>query len=290
MILVVGATGKVGREVVRQLSASDVPVRALVRDPARASHIRLPGGDIVVGDLSRPDSLDAALSGADRVFLASPADPDQVELQGNLVQASKRRGVDRIVKVSVAGGPDAATQIGRWHWTTEKQIEASGLGFTMLRPSLFMQQTLRFAPSIAASGSFALPCGSGEVALVDCRDVAAVAVAALTEDGHERRIYDVTGPEALSFEAVADAIAQAVGRKITYVHVAPDYARKQMLAEGVPVWLADDMLVLFASIREGYGGAVTDTVQTVTGERPRTYIQFARDHAADFREGRGLVN
>ena len=290
MILVVGATGKVGREVVRQLSASDAPVRALVRDPARASHIRLPGVDIAVGDLSRPDSLDAALSGVDRVFLASPAHPDQVELQGNLVQASKRRGVNRIVKVSVAGGPDAATQIGRWHWTTEKQIEASGLGFTMLRPSLFMQQTLRFAPSIAATGSFAMPCGSGEVPLVDCRDVAAVAVAALTEDGHDRRIYDLTGPEALSFEAIADAIAQAAGRKITYVHVPPDYARKQMLAEGVPVWLADDMLVLFGAIREGYGGAVTDAVQKVTGERPRSYLQFARDHASDFREGRGLVN
>jgi hypothetical protein len=89
---------------------------------------------------------------------------------------------------------------------------------------------------------------------------------------------------------VAEAIGQAVGRKITYVHVPPDYARRQMLAEGVPVWLADDMLVLFASIREGYGGVATDTVQKVTGEGPRTYLQFARDHAAEFREGRGLVN
>jgi uncharacterized protein YbjT (DUF2867 family) len=290
MILVVGATGNVGREVVRQLVAGGAPLRALVRDPARASHIRLPGVDIVVGDLARPETLDPALAGVDRVFLTSPAEPDQVELQGNLVQACKRCGVGHVVKVSVAGGPDAATQIGRWHWTTEKQIEASGLGFTMLRPSLFMQQTLRFAPSIAASGSFALPCGAGEVPLVDCRDVAAVAVAALTQESHDRRIYDLTGPEALSFEAVADAISQAVGRKVDYVHVPPDYARKQMLADGVPRWLADDMLVLFAAIREGYGGAVTDTVFRVTGERPRSFLQFARDHAADFREGRDRVH
>lgn len=290
MILVVGATGKVGREVIRQLAVAGEPVRALVRNPARASHIRLPGVEIAVGDLRQPETLDAALGGVARVFLASPAEPDQVELQANLVQASKRKGVERIVKISVAGGPDAATQIGRWHWTTEKQIEASGLGFTMLRPSLFMQQTLRFAPSVAATGTFALPCGSGEVPLVDCRDIAAVAVAALTRDGHERRIYDVTGPEALSFEGVAEAISQAVGRKVTYVHVAPEYARKQMLADGVPVWLADDMLVLFGSIREGYGGVVTDTVQKVTGEGPRTYLQFARDHAAEFREGHPLVN
>jgi len=290
VILVVGATGNVGREVVRQLAAAGAPLRALVRNPAKASHIRLPGVDVVVGDLTRPETLDAALSGVDRVFLASPAHPDQVEHQGNLVQACKRSGAGRVVKVSVAGGPDAATQIGRWHWTTEKQIEASGLGFTMLRPSLYMQQTLRFAPSIAASASFALPCGSGEVPLVDCRDVAAVAVAALMSDDHDRRIYDLTGPESLSFEAVAAAIGQAVGRKVDYVHVPPDYARKQMLADGVPAWLADDMLLLFASIREGYGGAVTDTVQKVTGERPRSFLQFARDHAADFREGQPLVN
>ena len=290
MILVVGATGNVGREVVRQLASAGAPIRALVRDPARASHIRLPGVDVIVGDLARPESLDAALSGVDRVFLASPAEPDQVELQGNLVRACNRLGVGRIVKVSVAGGPDAATQIGRWHWTTEKQIEASGLGFTMLRPSLYMQQSLRFARSIAASGSFALPCGSGEVPLVDSRDVASVAVAALTRDGHDRKIYDLTGPEALSFEAVAAAIGQAIGRKVDYVHIPPDYARKQMLADGVPPWLADDMLVLFAAIREGYGGAVTHTVQEVTGEKPRPFLQFARDHAADFLEGRPVLH
>jgi uncharacterized protein YbjT (DUF2867 family) len=246
--------------------------------------------DVTAGDLARPETLDAALSGVDRVFLTSPAGPDQVELQGNMVHACKRRGVRQIVKVSVAGGPDAATQIGRWHWTTEKQIEASGLEFTMIRPNLFMQQTLRFASSVASSGSFALPCGSGEVPLVDARDVAAVAVAALSAAGHDRRIYDVTGPEALSFDAIADAISQATGLKVSYVHVPPDYARKQMLADGVPPWLADDMLVLFAAIREGYGGAVTNTVLEVTGERPRPFLQFARDHAADFREGRGLVH
>jgi uncharacterized protein YbjT (DUF2867 family) len=286
VILVVGATGKVGREVVRQLATAGASFRALVRDPARASHIRLPGVEIIAGDLARPETLEPALAGVDRVFLASPAEPDQVELQGNLIHVCKRLGVGRIVKISVAGGPDAATQIGRWHWTTEKQIEAAGLGFTMLRPSLYMQQTLRFAPSVASSGSFSLPCGAGEVPLVDCRDVAAVAVAALTGEDHDQHVYDVTGPEALTFEAVADAIGQAIGKKVSYVHVPPDYARKQMLADGVPRWLADDMLVLFASIREGYGGAPTDTVLRVTGERPRSYQQFARDYAAEFLEGR----
>ena len=290
MILVVGATGKVGQEVCRQLSAADVQARALVRDPVRATNVRLPGVQVVVGDLGRPASLDAALSGVDRVFLASPAEQDQVALQGNLVQACHRAGVRQVVKVSVAGGPDAATQIGRWHWTTEKQIEATGLGFTMLRPNLFMQQMLRFAPAIATHGSFALPCGAGEVSIVDARDVASVAVVALTQPGHDRKIYDLTGPEALSFEAMADAIGHAIDRKVTYLHVAPDYALKQMLGEGLPRWLAEDMLVLFASIREGYGAAVSDAVPRITGRPAGTFAQFARDYAAVFREGKAPVH
>lgn len=286
MILVTGATGKVGQEVVRQLAAANVPVRALVRDPMRASDIRLPGVEIAVGDLAAPDTLDKALSGIDRVFLLSAADPEQVALQGNAIDASKRAGVRHVVKVSVAGGPDSGTQIGRWHWTTEKQLESSGIGFTMLRPNLFMQQTLTLAPSIAATGSFSVPMGTGEVAMVDTRDVAAVAVRALTTDGHDRKIYDLTGPEALSFDAMADLISEAIGKRVSYVHVPPEYARKQMLADGVPRWLADDMLVLFSTFREGYGSAVSQTVEKVTGQKPRTFRQFARDYAQRFRDGK----
>jgi uncharacterized protein YbjT (DUF2867 family) len=286
VILVTGATGKVGQEVVRQLAAAGVPARALVREPTRASHIRLPGIEIVVGDLARPETLPPAFAGVDRVFILSPAAPDQVELQSNALEAARRAGARHIVKVSVAGGPDAGTQIGRWHWATEKQIEASGLGFTFLRPTLYMQQICAYAPSIAATGTFAAPVGAGEVAVVDARDVAAVAVATLTEDGHDRRIYDLTGPEALSYDAMADAISEAIGKRVAYAHIPPEYARKQMLADGLPRWLADDMIVLAASFREGYGAAVTHTVAEVTKQKPRSFRQFAHDYAHVFREGR----
>jgi uncharacterized protein YbjT (DUF2867 family) len=286
VILVLGATGKVGQEVVRQLAAAGVPVRALVRDPARASHIRLPGVEIAVGDLGQPETLDRALTGVDRLFLLSPPHPDQVELQGNGIDAARRAGTRHIVKVSVAGGPDSGTQIGRWHWTTEKQIEASGVVFTFLRPNFYMQQMLIFAPSIAATGSFSLPMGTGEVSLVDARDVAAVAVCALTEEGHDRKIYDLTGPEALSFDAIADELSRATGKRISYVHVPPEYARKQLFGSGMPRWLVDDMLILCASFRDGYGAGVSSTVRDVTHQPPRTFGQFARDYAQVFREGK----
>jgi uncharacterized protein YbjT (DUF2867 family) len=285
VILVTGATGKVGQEVVRQLATAGVPARALVRDPTLASPIRIPGIDIVVGDLARPETLTAAFAGAEKVFLLTPAAPDQVELQSNALEAARRAGARHIVKVSVAGGPDAGTQIGRWHWTTEKQIEASGLGFTFLRPTLYMQQILAYAPSIAATSSFSAPMGAGEIAVVDTRDVASVAVTVLTEDGHDRRIYDLTGPEALSYDRMADAISDAIGKKVVYAHVPPEYTRKQMIADGFPRWLVDDMLVLAASFRDGYGATVTSTVAEVTKHPPRSFRQFARDYANVFREG-----
>jgi uncharacterized protein YbjT (DUF2867 family) len=149
-----------------------------------------------------------------------------------------------------------------------------------------MQQMCAYAPSIAATGTFSAPVGAGEVAVVDTRDVAAVAVASLTGEGHDRRIYDLTGPEALSYDAMADAISEATGRRVAYAHVPPEYAKKQMMAEGVPRWLAEDMIVLAASFRDGYGATVTQTVAEVTGQKPRTFRQFAREYAGAFRGGR----
>ncbi len=286
VILVTGATGKIGREVVRQLSGAGVPARALVRDPDRAAFLRLPGIEVVVGDFRKPRTLDAALAGVDRVFLLSPPDPLQVEMQGNVIEAAKRAGARLIVKISVGGGPDASTQIGRWHWSTEKQLQASAIPFTLLRPNLFMQTLLALAPSIAATGAFHLPMGDGRVSVVDTRDIAAVAVCALTQPGHERKIYDVTGPEAISFGTMAEEISQAIGRKVTYVDVSPERAREEMLGNGIAPWLVDDMLVLFRSYREGYGAAVSGAVSQVTRREPRTFRQFAHDYARVFREGK----
>ncbi|MGH9317393.1 MAG: SDR family oxidoreductase [Thermoanaerobaculia bacterium] len=286
MILVTGATGKIGREVVRQLSGAGVPARALVRDRQKAVFLALPGIDLVVGDLRKPRTLDAALRGVDRVFLLSPADPLQVEMQGNAIDAAKRAGVQLIVKISVGGGPDASTQIGRWHWATEKQLGASRIPFTLLRPNLFMQGMLAFAPSIAETGAFHLPMGNGRVSVVDTRDIAAVAVCALTLPGHAQKIYDLTGPEAISFETMAQEISQAVGSRVIYKDVSPEQAREEMLDGGLLPWLADDMLVLFRSYREGYGAAVSGAISEVTRREPRSFRQFAKDYARLFREGK----
>ena len=283
MILVTGATGNVGREVVRQLAAEGLPVRALVHSPERSAELAAPGVEIAVGDLEKPQTLDSALSGVDRLFLVSPPDPKLPEREGNAIDAARRAGVRCAVKISVAGGPDAATQIGRWHWAVEKQLEVSCIPSTILRPNLFMQNTFGWLPRIAADGAFHVPMGDGRVSAVDARDVAAVGVAALKALGLPQRLYDLTGPEAISFESMAREIAEAAGRPVEYVDVTPGQWKKEMLHD-LPEWLVDDMVVLYGIFRLGYGAAVSPAISEITGKPPRSFGDFVRDHAARFRQ------
>jgi len=286
MILVTGATGRVGREVVRQLVASKVPVRALVRSAERAGDLAGPGVELAVGDLEDSGSLDRAFAGVERLFLASRAEPKLPEREGNAIEAARRAGVKFIVKVSVSGGPDAPTQIGRWHWATEKRLAGSGIASTILRPTLYMQGTFLWLPEIADSGHIHLPLGEGRASAVDARDVAAVAVKALQSGGLPQPLYDVTGPAALSFDEIAKEISEAAGKPVVYVDVTPRQWKKERLAAGMPAWLVEDMLFLYGAYREGYGASVSTAVHEVAGRDPLSFRQFARDHAARFRDGR----
>jgi len=286
MILVTGATGRVGREVVRQLAASKLPVRALVRSVERAGDLAGPGVELAVGDLEDPASLDRALAGVKSVFLASRAEPKLPEREGNAIEAARLAGVKFIVKVSVSGGPDAPTQIGRWHWATEKRLAGSGIASTILRPTLYMQGTFLWLPDISESGHIHLPMGDGRASAVDARDVAAVAVRAIQAGGLPQPLYDVTGPAAVSFDEIASEISEASGRRVVYVDVTPRQWKKERLAAGVPAWLVEDMLFLYGAYREGYGAALSSTVRDVTGRDPRSFREFARDYAVRFREGR----
>lgn len=283
MILVTGATGNVGSELVRQLSAQGARVRALVRNPARAAGLQLPNVEVVRGDLGEPASLDAALKGVERVFLLSSVDERQVELQGNVVAAARRAGVQHLVKLGAAGTSlDSPVAVGRAHAQTEKDIEASGIPYTFLRPTLFMQFMLTHAPTIQSQGAFYLPLRDGKVAMVDVRDIAAVAAAVLTRPGHEGKAYTVTGPEALSMDEAAATLGRVLGRPVKYVDVPPDAARQAMLAQGIPAWFVEDLLKLMDAFAAGYGAMVSPDVQAVTGAPGRTFEQLVRDFAPAF--------
>jgi uncharacterized protein YbjT (DUF2867 family) len=284
VILVTGATGLVGGAVVRQLAAQGVPVRALVRSPEKAAALAGPTVESVVGDFARLETLGPALQGVTRALLISHHDVRQVELQGNFVEATRRAGPVHVVKLSgLATAPGSPSQSGRWHAETEAQIRDAGLPWTFLHPPYFMQNLLRAAPAIAAHGILTAAMTDGRIAMVDARDVAAVAAATLTGPGHAGQTYVITGPEALSHARVAEILSEAVGRRIAYRDIELDALRAQLVAAGTPPWLVQLRLEFTSLLREGFAAVVTDTVTRTTGRAPRTFAVFAAEHAARFR-------
>lgn len=280
-ILVTGATGTFGAAVAEMLQRAGEPVRVLVRDPARFTGA---GVQVAIGDFADPTSLDAALSGIERVFLASFDRPEMPALQRNLLEAARRQGVRHIARISTMGvenprfGPIMAD-----HARGERQIEQSGLEFTHLRPSWVLQN---FLPTSAATpvrdGKIRLPAGDGRVSFVDARDVAAVAVEVLTKAGHEGHTYELTGPDARSHAELAEALSAATGRAITYEDLPPEVYISELTAAGWPPASIESMDTLFADVRVGGAAVLTGEVQRVTGRPPLSIHDFARDHAELF--------
>ena len=282
-ILVTGATGTVGRHVVRALAARQMPVRAFVRDTGRAAAMLGPGVDLAAGDFADRGSLDRALSGVDRLFLACGNLPGQVGFECAAIDAAAAAGVSRVVKLS---GPDAATGspliFERWHGEIEDHLARSGLPAVRLRPRTYMTNLLAYARSIAQTQMIFAPAGTAAISFVDPRDVDEVAAEALAGDAHEGRTYTLTGPAAITFEEVAAALTAATGRPVTYVSVSDEDARRAMAADGLPPMVADAIVAIFASQRAGSMAGTTTTVHDVTGRAPRSIADFAGDYAAAF--------
>jgi uncharacterized protein YbjT (DUF2867 family) len=276
VILVTGATGNVGRPLVGLLSDAGVPFRAFVRDPERARAALGPTVESAEGDFAEPATLDAALGGVERMFLLS----GNSELETGAVEAAVRAGVGRVVKQSALGVGLAPPP---FHRRIEEALERSGLGFTHLRPTAFMQTLAAYLPAlIDAGGTFRLPAGAGRVAWVDTRDISAVAFRALTEDGHEGETYPITGPETLSMAEVAEKLSVATGRPIRYEDVPPDAARELMVQNGLPPSFAEFLVAFYGLVNEGATDFVTETIPRVTGAPGRTFGAFAEEHASSF--------
>ena len=286
-VLVTGATGQVGGAVLEELVRRGVQARAMVRTEDGSDALAARGVESVIGDLERPETLPGALSGAGRVFLMSRDDPNQPEMEGALIEAAGRAGVGRIVKLSASGAaPGSPVALMRRHVQAERILEASGVGYTILRPQLYMQNLLRFGPSVAMEGRFAAPMDDHRFALVDVRDVARVAAAALTEDAHAGAAYVVSGPEALSYGAAAEAIGAAIGEEVAYEPAEPGAFRDELVAErGLPRWRAEELAFTASAYGGGAGELVTDIVRRVGREPPRTFEEFAKEHANHFAGG-----
>src|SRR6202521_114374 len=285
MILVTGATGLNGRELVRRLSERGVPVRALVRNPAKAAALAaLPNVEIVEGDMAQPETLAGALRGVDRAMLISSSDPAMLDVQSNFIAAAAKAGVRHVVKLSgIMPELDSPFRFARMHGEIERRLEASGMAFTHLRAGEFMPAYFRQVPSIIAKGALFLPMENARIASIDVGDIADVATTVLTSSGHEGKIYPLTGPEPLGMAGGAQKLAAATAKAIRYVNVAPEDAKKAQLAAGVPPYLADALVELFAERRRGTEGQVSPVPETLLGRRPTSFDEFAVRNAAIFR-------
>jgi uncharacterized protein YbjT (DUF2867 family) len=281
-ILVTGATGTVGRNVIACLSRKNAPTRAAVRDTAKARREFGEAIEISAFDFEDVASFAPALEGIDKVFVLPPLIPNEVEVTNALVDAAKSAGVRHIVKLSAIGAdPTASFVIGKWHGETEQHIRESGVAFTFLRPNSFMQNFINYFPP--RGGAIYLPWGDGKASFVDTRDIGAVAAEALTGEGHENATYELTGPEALSISDVARALSNAAGGEIRYVDVPESAARAAMVEAHIPEWQVDALLELHAINKQSLWDAVSSDVENVTGTPPTTFAEFARDHAQSFR-------
>ena len=278
MICVTGAGGTVGSEVVKQLKEAKVPVRGAYFSQAKADAARSKGIDAVTIDYRSPETLRTAFTGCDKLFLLGPNTENQAQLELNAVEAAKAAGVAHIVKLSVLGADEETFSFAKIHRTVEKGIESSGLDWTFLRPNSFMQNVVTYmGDTIRSDNAFYGASGEGKISHVDVRDIAAVAVKALTEPGHERKAYVLTGSEALTLDEVAKELSKVLGRTINHVDLSPDQLKGGMLAAGTPEWFADRLLDLDRIYREQQASIITGDIKKVTGRDPIRFEQYARD-------------
>jgi uncharacterized protein YbjT (DUF2867 family) len=261
MILITGASGTVGREVVKALGGQGVRIRAGYRTHPQ----NLPAGvESVALDYERPETIRPALVGVETLFLLSST----VAPETGVVDEAKRVGVKRIVKLSVIGAAEEEYTIARWHRAVEKHIEASGLSWTFLRPNGFMQNIVNhMAETIRSQSAIYSSAGNGAVSHVDVRDIGAVGARVLTEAGHEGKAYELTGPAALTYGQIAETLSRVLGRPIKYVPGTPEQYKQ-----------SDALVDLNRYYAEGKASRVSPAVKQLAGRDPIPFEQFARDY------------
>jgi uncharacterized protein YbjT (DUF2867 family) len=285
MILLIGASGTVGGHLLPQLTITGHPFRALVRNPTTAHLVERYGGEAALGDLDEPDTVAAAMVGVQTAFLLCPFDESALTRTRTFVTQAQQAGVRRVVRMSAMGavnGPDLP--IARAQRDAEELLEGSGLAWSHLRPNTFMTNLLFSVASIVDDGALYVPAGDGAISFVDPADVAAVTAQVLTNDGHDGRAYEITGPAALDHDQVAAIMAAAAGHPVRYVDTPEDAAGKAMADQGLSAWYVDRILGFYRELRTNtFWATVTPTVELLTGRRARPLHEWAAAHAAAFR-------
>ena len=278
MILITGATGHIGSELIAALLPAQAGhIRVLTRNPGA---VFPDGTQTVVADLGDSD-LAPVLDGVHAVFLLT----DGLNIAAHdhrLIDAAQQAGVERIVKLSVRSvGHDGTDPITTWHRAGEEAIRDSGIGWTFLRPTALMSNALNWAPMIATDQVVHPPFAAGRAAVVDPADIAAVAAASLTQDGHNHRVYELTGPEPLSPTDQVAILSQVLGRDLRYAETDPADTLAQMVSYGMPEELAHAVIEMFRSTLKPYNSELTGDITTVTSRPARSFTDWAQAHRTE---------
>jgi uncharacterized protein YbjT (DUF2867 family) len=279
-VLVTGATGNTGSGLVPALRSAGVEVRAFVRNESKAQLLKDAGAEIVVGDLDRPETIEPAVEGVDKIYLLTWNGPTQAQQAENVLKAAQRAGNPHIVRHSMWGPESRIIKQGN---QVEEAIKSSGLSWTLLKPTFYMQNTMMAAQTIASDGVIYWDMKDGKLGMIDVRDIVDVAVAVLTGSGHDAKSYILTGPKAISFHDVAATFSTVLGKDVKYISVPGEASMDSMISMGLPEWIAKGYAELSEGFSEGFANRATDNVATLTGHPARSFEQFARDYAQVFR-------
>jgi len=278
-ILVTGATGTVGGQLVRLLAEAGAEVKAGTRRPDRAGALIERGVEVVELDYREPATFDAAVEWADRLFLQPPPfDPDAYQTLVPLLDWAVQARTGHVVTLSAMGMEVREDLPLR---RLEHHIEESGVDYTFLRPNFFMQNFAQgfLGERIRKSNAFAMPVEDARVSVVDGHDVAAVAAECLLTTAHHGRAYTLTGPEALTHHEIAEAISAAVGRSVGFVTVSDEEMLSWLTGAGWAPDVAGVVIALYQSVRAGVRGAVTTDVADILGRAPKSFGDFTAEFA-----------
>lgn len=283
MILVSGATGGIGGEVCKLLKKDGVPFRALCRRQEQVDAFHNDGIDAVLGDFDRPETLPLAMRECRTMFLITPPTQRQFDQEVNAIDAAKRAGVERIVKISASDANVRSTvPWAQTHARIDHHLRASGVAWTILKPTAFMQNFLWFKKPVS-KGILPQVAGKGSVSWVDTRDVARVAATVLTQDGHDSATYFLTGPETFDLQKASADLGAVTGRKVRYVDLPKPAFSAILRLTGNSRWMTKGLVVQFADVVAGHHDIdPTCEIERLTGTRPRDFATFVRDHRAQF--------
>ncbi len=278
MILVTGATGNIGKELVPQLLAKGEAVRVVTRDAAKAAAFD-PKVERVVGDLKDAATVARAVAGADAVFLVGIIADTTQAADRQLIADSAKAGVKRIVKISARS---TGRGIGQVHFEQEELIRKSGVAWTFLRCGMFMSNTLGWAGTVKAQGAVYSPFGDGKMAMIAPTDIAAVAAAALTDPRHEGQVYDLYGAELLTVPEQVAILSRVIGKPVKVVNITPQAAGERLRAAGGSDMLVEGLVALWTMVRNGEAKFRNDEVQRILGRKAQNFETFCRDHRQAF--------